>query len=57
MTTFLITLVVIVLVLLAMGVGVLCGRGPPARGCAHIMGLDDACVSCRQRRQGDGDSA
>ena len=55
MMTFLIALLLIVLVFLAMGIGVLCGRRPLVRGCAHLMGLDGTCAGCERRRQGDGD--
>lgn len=57
MTTFLVAFVVIVLVLLAMAIGVLCGRGPLVRGCAHLMGLGGGCATCERRRQDDGDCA
>ena len=57
MTTFLITFIVFILVLLAMGIGVLCGRKPLERGCARLTGFGSACAGCERRRQGDGDCA
>ncbi|MHC5010945.1 MAG: hypothetical protein ACYTG6_08350 [Planctomycetota bacterium] len=55
MTTFLLAFLVVLLVFLAMGIGVLCGRGPLTRGCAHLGGFEDTCAGCRQGRQRDGD--
>lgn len=57
MTTFLIACALFGLVFLAMGVGVLCGRRPLKRGCARLVGPEDACAGCERRRSKDGDCA
>ena len=57
MSTFLLALAVIAGVLLAMSIGVLCGRRPLERGCAHLLDTDGGCAGCEWRRRDDGDCA
>jgi len=57
MTTFLIAFGLIVIVFIAMGIGVLCGRRPLKRGCSRLVGFDGGCAGCERRRSEDGDCA
>lgn len=57
MLTFWLSFLVILLVVLAMSIGVLCGRRPLVRGCAHLLDLGGSCAGCSKRRQRDGDCA
>ena len=57
MSTFLLTLAVIACTVLAMSIGVLCGRRPLGRGCARGLESGGACAGCERRRRSDDDRA
>ena len=50
MTTVLLAFLIVALAVLGMGVGVLCGRIPLARGCTRLAAGRDACSACPKRR-------
>ena len=57
MSTFLLALAVVACTVLAMSIGVLCGRRPMQRGCAGELENCGACAGCDRRRPDDGDRA
>lgn len=57
MTTFLISLALILLAMLGLGIGVLCGRPPLGRGCARVVDPCAGCGGCAEGGAGDGDRA